>query len=209
MKAPTTEGEALVQLADDLRRDNFDTAAAVIDAGYRNLAGAVEHELLVRRADRVTVAMARAWGAGNDTAVLAGYRSLYAPETDGDEDVALVEMAAVPTPVDVAALVRNEVAHHCRTLLNGGACAARVAAIARTVADWADVTEAVRTGVSREADAVWHTHLYLAVTAMVRGELDVATGHCAALAHVSPETWLSSTRTMIEMDAAATQGAAS
>lgn len=108
MKAPSTEREALVQLADDLRRDSFDTAAAVIDAGYRNLAGAVEHELLVRRADRVTVAMARAWGASNDTAVLAGYRSLYAPETDGDEDVALVEMAAVPaTPGLESALARD------------------------------------------------------------------------------------------------------
>jgi len=96
VKAPTTEGEALAQLADDLRRDGHLAAAAIVDTNLRELAGVIEQELLRRGADRVTVAMVRAWGARNDEAVLAGYRSLYAPETDGDEDVALVEMAAAP-----------------------------------------------------------------------------------------------------------------
>lgn len=90
MKAPATEREALQQLAEDLRRDRHHAGAAIIDAGHRGLAGSVVQELPL--ADRVTVAMVRAWGAGNDTAVLAGYRSLYAPETDGDEDVALTVM---------------------------------------------------------------------------------------------------------------------
>jgi hypothetical protein len=206
VKAPTTEAEALHQLAEDLRRDRRRAAAAIVDAGYRELAGQLVAELAeCAPSDRVTLAMVRAWGARNDAAVLAGYQSLHAFDSDGDEDVALAVMAATPAtpaaepvaavaiPDDLDALAQYELTFHCRAVgLHG---AARLAASASTRAEWRAVAEALRQGgCVPEDEARWEGVVRL-----------------AQLAHVSPTTWLSTTRSMIETDAAATAiaGAAS
>lgn len=235
MKAPATEREALAQLADDLRRDRHPAAAAIVDAGHRALAGSVVEELPL--ADRVTRAMVRAWGAGHDAAVLAAYRSLHAPETDGDEDVALAVMGATPPsaerlaaagaildeiaqayaalgappvvaiPDDFNALAQYELAFHCRAV--GLDEAARLAARAATPAEWLAVRDALCESVVALDDEERRDHAQIGATLIARGRLEPAIMQLARLARVSAETWLSTTRTMLADDATATAGAAS
>lgn len=200
-RLPETEAEALHAFAEDLRRDKLPLAAAVVDAGQRFLAGAVAQEIgLHTPADRVGFAMAVAWGQRRDAAILAAYRSLHARETDGDEDVALAAMAAAgpsaPAGLDVAALLRNELAHHARTLVPGGRCAARAIERARSAEDWSDALDGLAAvSLCREGEPKVEL-LRLAVVAMRDGDEGSAVAWAAALANVSPEVWLSSTTTM-------------
>jgi hypothetical protein len=207
VKAPTTERDAVAQLAEELRGAHHFVVAAALEAGYRELAGAAVAELVaISPRDTVGAAMLRAWGEGRDAAVLAGYRSLAAPETDGDVDAALAVIDA-PPPADVlaplddlTALAQYELAHQCRVV--GLPDAARLADCARTADEWRAVEQALLAGTVAAADGIRRDGARLAAHNLARGDRHMAVATMAALAHVSPATWLSSTRTMIATEAA-------
>lgn len=100
-RAPDSEAEALRHLAEDLYEQKRFAAGGIVEAGLRALAGGIERELLeCAPGELVTRTMVAAWARGLDGAVLAGYRSLYAPESDSDVVRALDAMhrAARPAP---------------------------------------------------------------------------------------------------------------
>lgn len=205
--APNNVLEALHAFAESLRARGRHASASIVETDLRALVGAVERELSEgARGDGLIRAIARAWGRRNDAAILAAYRALH--ESGGDEGVALAVLEATPAgPPTVAALVRDELARHTRRMLDGGKCIARTLDVARTPEDWAEVADSLRVASVCPDDIERLASMVVAAWAMVRGDEATASRHCAALAGVSTEDWLSATRAMFAAAAAARSNA--